>query len=223
MYVYCFNARTSRLTSRLQNFLPDLKSHLLGRLLGIPYDGDESQYSIQDLADVNIIGERLYTHKVLRVNYTTYDVLRDQDTLNTRTHPDFMVLAHEDEEETSAHPYWYGRIISIFHAEVRHVGPKSKNRTKIHRMEFVWVRWFGRDLSHRAGWKHRRLHRVGFIDASEPDSGAFGFLDPAEIIRGAHLIPAFHYGRTKHLLSPSVARHFDAEKDEDYIYYYVNS
>ncbi|KAJ7119056.1 hypothetical protein C8R44DRAFT_878566 [Mycena epipterygia] len=108
----------------LTNFLPDLKSHLLGRLLGIPYDGDESQYSIQDLADVNIIGEHLYTHKVLRINYTTYDVLRDQDTLNTRTHPDFMVLAHEDEEQSSPHPYWYGRIISIFHAKVRHVGPK---------------------------------------------------------------------------------------------------
>ncbi|KAJ7127990.1 hypothetical protein C8R44DRAFT_979464 [Mycena epipterygia] len=185
--------------------------------------GDESQYSIQDLVDVNIIGERLYTHKVLRINNTTYDVLRDQDTLNTRTHPDFMVVAHKDEDKFSAHPYWYRRIISIFHAEVRHVGPKSKNRSKIHHMEFVWVRWFGRDLSHHVGWKHRRLHCVGFLNASEPDSGAFDFLDPAEIIRGAHLIPAFHYGRTKDLLALSVAHHFDADKDEDYVYYYVNS
>ncbi|KAJ7175671.1 hypothetical protein C8R46DRAFT_1030706 [Mycena filopes] len=28
--------------SALENFLPELKSHLLGRLLGIPYEADES-------------------------------------------------------------------------------------------------------------------------------------------------------------------------------------
>jgi hypothetical protein len=195
---------------------------LLARLLRIPYSGDENDFSDQDLADVNIIRERLYTHKLLRVNYTTYDLRRDQDTLNTRTHPDFMVLAHEDEEESSAHPYWYGRIVGIFHADVRHVGPKSKNTTKIHRMEFLWVRWFGRDMQHKAGWLAKHLHRVGFIDASVPDTAAFGFLDPAEVIRAAHLIPAFHYGRTTELLAPSIARHFDAENNEDYRYYYVN-
>ncbi|KAJ7678371.1 hypothetical protein B0H17DRAFT_899780, partial [Mycena rosella] len=57
-----------------QDFLPKLKSHLLSRLLGVAYDGDETRYSIQDLADVNIVRERLYTHKLLRVNFTTYDV-----------------------------------------------------------------------------------------------------------------------------------------------------
>lgn len=208
---------------RPQDFLPKLKSHLLGRLLGVAYDGDETEYSLQDLADVNIVGERLYTHKVLRVNYTTYDVRRDEDTLNPRTHPDFMVLAHEEEDEESAHPFWYGCIISIFHAEVRHVGPRSKNSSKIHRMELLWVRWFGRDIEHPGGWRFKRPHRLGFLDASEPDSGAFGFLDPAEVIRAVHLSPAFHYGRTSRLLVPSVARLFDGEDHKDYAYYYVTS
>ncbi|KAJ7663516.1 hypothetical protein B0H17DRAFT_873532, partial [Mycena rosella] len=58
----------------LVDFLPKLKSHLLSQLLGVAYDGDETSYSIQDLADVNIVRERLYTHKLLRVNFTTYDV-----------------------------------------------------------------------------------------------------------------------------------------------------
>ncbi|KAF7328374.1 GLOBIN domain-containing protein [Mycena venus] len=185
----------------LLNFLPDLKSHLLGRLLKIPYSGDENQFSKQDLADVNIVQNKLYTHKLLRINYTTYDLGRDKDTLNTRTHPDIMVLAHEDEDESSSHPYWYGRIVGIFHVEVRHVGPRSKNTAKIRRMDFVWVRWFGRDMDHAAGWNAKRLHRVGFLDASDPDSGAFG---------------------TSDLLAPSIARHFDAENQEDYRYYYVN-
>ncbi|KAF7335684.1 GLOBIN domain-containing protein [Mycena venus] len=140
-----------------KDFLPNLKAHLLNRLLEKPYDGDETQYSLQELADVNIIGERLYTHKVMRINFTTYDCLRDSDTLNPRTRPDFIVQAHEDEDEAATHPYWYGRIIGIFHASVRHVGPLSKNRTKVHWMEFLWVRWFGRDLSHPGGWKYKRL------------------------------------------------------------------
>ncbi|KAJ6549892.1 hypothetical protein B0H19DRAFT_857319, partial [Mycena capillaripes] len=203
-----------------EDLLPRLKSHLLGRLLDVPYDGDEIEYSLQDLADVNIVGERLYTHKVLRVNHTRYDVRRDEDRLNPRTHPDFMVLAHEDEDDTTAHPYWYGRIISIFHASVRHVGPRSKSRSKIHRMAFLWVRWFGRDLTCPGGWLFKRPHGIGFVDASQPDSGAFGFLDPAEIIRAAHLVPAFHYERTSALLGPSVARIFDGDNDEDYVYYY---
>jgi hypothetical protein len=88
-----------------------------------------------------------------------------------------MVLAREDEEESMSHPYWYGRILGIFHAEVRHIGSKSKTGGKVQRMEFLWVRWFGRDLSYRAGWKYKCLHRVGFLDANKPDSGAFGFFD----------------------------------------------
>ena len=200
----------------------DLKSHLLARLLDLSYDGDEHQFSRQDLADVTIQQERLYTHKIMRINYTTYDTHRDQDTVNTRTHPDFMVLAHEEEEESSAHPYWYGRVLGIFHAEVRHVGPRSKTEGRPQRMEFLWVRWFGRDMTRPGGWKYKRPHRIGFLDATDPDSGAFGFVDPAAIIRAAHIIPAFHYGRTKELLGRSVARHFDAEDDEDYAFYYVN-
>ncbi|KAJ7023894.1 hypothetical protein C8F04DRAFT_969636 [Mycena alexandri] len=189
----------------LKNFLPDLKAHLLGRLLDIPYDGDETQFSLQDLADVTIMRERIYTHKILRVNYTTYDAQRDQDTLNTSSHPDFMAFAHEEEDD-NPHPYWYGRIIGIFHADVRHVGARSKTGGRPQRMEFLWVRWFGRDIDHVAGWATKRLHRVGFV---EPDQGAFGFLDPAQVLRGSHLIPAFHHGRTTELLGSSIARHFD--------------
>jgi hypothetical protein len=133
-----------------------------------------------------------------------------------------MVLAHEDEQDSSAHPYWYGRVLGIFHADIRHVGPNSKTGGKPQRMEFLWVRWFGCDMTHIGGWKTRRLHRVGFLDAADPDSGAFGFLDPAEVLRAAHLIPAFHFGWTFEYLGASVARIFHGDKQQDYVYYYVN-
>jgi hypothetical protein len=78
-------------------------------------------------------------------------------------------------------------------------------------------------IEHPGGWRFKRPHRLGFLDASEPDRGAFGFLDPAEVIRTVHLSPAFHDGCTSRLLVPSVARLFDGEDHKDYAYYYFTS
>ena len=50
-----------------------------------------------------------------------------------------------------------------------------------------------------------KLDRIGYVCEDDP-SGAFGFLDPALVVRACHLIPAFAYGRTTSLLGPSVAR-----------------
>jgi hypothetical protein len=143
-------------------------------------------------------------------------VRRAQDSLNPRTHADFMVLSHEDQNSAMPHPYWYGRIVGIFHAQVRHIGPRSKS-TEIQRIDFLWVRWFGRDMDYHAGWKRKRLHRLGFMS----DDGAFGFLDPNQIIRGVHLIPGFALGRTSMYLGPSIARQ-DSENDKDWYRYYIN-
>jgi hypothetical protein len=195
-----------------------LKSHILGRLTDRPYTGDEDQFSKDEMRTVTFIANRIYQHKVLHVNYTTYDVRRAQDSLNPRTHSDFMVLAHEDDDENTAHPYWYGRIIGIFHAYVRHTGPASKT-SDAQQIDFLWVRWHGRDPTYRSGFKVKRLHRVGFIDST--DEGAFGFLDPNEIIRAVHLIPAFRHGKTFELLGPSIARQ-PKEEDEDWRLFYVN-
>ena len=86
-------------------------------------------------------------------------------------------------------------------------------------MEFLWVRWFGYDLNHHAGWAARRLHCIGFIPSEDP--GAFGFLDPKDVIRGVHLILGYAYGVTAELLLPSIGRH-PQENDVDWVYYYMN-
>jgi hypothetical protein len=126
-----------------------------------------------------------------------------------------MLLSHDKE----THPYWYARVIGIFHVDVIHTGPLSKSPHK-QRIDFLFIRWFGRDLDHRAGWQARRLHRVGFLDAEQP--GAFGFLDPAVVIRGVHMIPGFAYGTCTDLLSParSVAR-LPLNEVQDWRCYYV--
>ncbi len=62
-------------------------------------------------------------------------------------------------------------------------------------MNFICVRWhrLDPDPRYRFNWKSRRLLWIGFIDhtAMENTSPAFGFIDPENIIRGVHLIPAF--------------------------------
>ena len=89
---------------------------------------------------VHIVNNKIYSSQLLRVNYTTYNVRRDQDSVNTRTHPDIMVLSCEDDPR--AHPYWYTRVLGIFHLRVLHLDPSAMNHSVQH-MEVLWVQWFG--------------------------------------------------------------------------------
>jgi hypothetical protein len=164
---------------------------------------------------LKLVNDRIYRHKVLRINYTTYNVRRSQDSLNPRTHGDIMVLSQDDSD---SHPYWYARIVGIFHAMVVKTGPKSKSREP-KKMEFLFVRWFGLDDEEIGGWKAKNLHQIGFV--KDDSDAAFGFVDPADVVRAVHLIPRFAQGRTKDMLGPSIARSL-LDKDEDWVRYYVN-
>ena len=70
---------------------------------------------------------------------------------------------------------------------------------------------------------------VSVTDSGDPhatgcetdDRGAFGFLDPSLVIRSAHIIPSYGYGKTQKLMGPSLMRRA-SEGDEDWILYTVN-
>jgi hypothetical protein len=51
-------------------------------LLNRDYDGDEARISDTEQNTVRIVDNQIYSAKALRVNYTTYDVQRDQDSMN---------------------------------------------------------------------------------------------------------------------------------------------
>lgn len=194
-----------------------MKDHLLARLLNHTFDGDETPFSDEERRAVHIVDNRIYSAKVLRVNYTTYDVRRDQDSMNPRTHADVMVLSRES--GPNAHPYWYARILGVFHVRVVHLGPAATNRSVQH-IEFLWVRWFGMAPGHRYGSKAARLPKVGFVPDSDPL--AFGFLDPSLVIRGCHLIPAFNEGRTSDLLTAILTAGRPAGEADDWVAFFVN-
>jgi len=97
-----------------------------------------------------------------------------------------------------AQPYWYAHVIGIFHGLVSSSHRDVKNRS-LHPMKFLWVQWFGMEPGRYChGFRYARLPKIGFVEST--DEYAFTFLDPAQVIRGAHLIPAFSEGHTSTLL-----------------------
>ena len=116
---------------------------------------------------------------------------QDQDSLNMCNNADIMVLRCKNEENPDAHPYWYGRIIGIFHAYIDYQGPGSCSSKDFQEMEFLWVWWLGHDLSndYHKGWMSHCLLQVSFMDCE--NNLAFRFLNPAFIVQAIHLIPCF--------------------------------
>jgi len=192
---------------------------LLARLHKITYDGDEHDFSDTDCDTILFTNNKIFEHSILRVNYTTYDLRREQDTINPHTRADIMVLAHEDEH---THPYWYARVIKIFHVNVEYREHHVTVRTPPTHMDILFVRWFRRDIS-PAGWAAKRLQRLEFFDEdSLPD--VFGFLDPDSVIRGVHLIPAFNFETTNELIGPMFTQQKSDSCGElfDWRFYYLN-
>ncbi|KAJ3540172.1 hypothetical protein NMY22_g4410 [Coprinellus aureogranulatus] len=208
----------------LTNFYDDLRSHLLARLLQHEQHYSDAEFTTRQLNRVVMDTKAIYRHKVLRINYTTYDMLRMQDSINPRTeHNDIMVLANESDSVLGfrPHPYWYARVIGIYHIDVSLLDEDCQNIVKEEvRIDFLWVRWFARPKN-SIGFEDHRLQQVAFIDTDLENSGAFGFIDPADVIRAVHMIPAFSGGRTGEYMGKSIARHH-REKDTDYAYYNVN-
>ena len=159
-------------------------------------------------------------------HYTTYDMQCAQDSFNPRNHCDFMALAPSSNEgPASGHPFVYGRILGIFHAYVRYAEAGLRTQHEYRQVDFLWVRWFRLDSTFDAGWDSRRHFCLQFIPSSMP--GAFGFMDPSDVLRSVHAIPAFAYGRTSKLLPYrySIGRQ-PRELDEyhkEWKFYFVNT
>ena len=195
--------------------MQNLKDHLLSRLVGLDYNGDEWIFTPNERNNIEFTNlNSVVESKLLRINYTTYDIRRDYDTIRTRD-GDVVMISSRDEQ----HPFWYARVIRAFHIQV-HFCPDGVSWSK-HRMEVLWVHWLGIDQKNKWGFKEARLPKIGFVP-DRADCIPFGFLDPSLVIRGCHLIPAFLEGRTSELLQEgsSLAR-LPGEVD-DWAGFYVN-
>ncbi|KAI0027619.1 hypothetical protein K488DRAFT_60899 [Vararia minispora EC-137] len=173
-----------------------------------------------DLREIEIHNDTIYRHQTIAVNYMSYDVCQERDLVHvkmpTNAHCDIMMRAQDVEADTSVHrhPYRYTRVHGVYHANVFLPGNMRPQCT-----EFLFVRWFRIDTTQQGGPRTKRLDRVSFVDARL--GPAFGFLDPAEIVRACHLLPAFAKGKTRDLLSVA-SQLQDFTDGQDWKYYYVS-
>ena len=176
-------------------------------------------FSDDEKNSIRIRNNIIYRLSTLRVNYTTYDMRRDFDTINPRTHP--FVMVPSPETETGAHPFWYAAILGVFHADIQHACNEARD-FRFRRMEFLWVRWLGVVPGPLFGRKCAELPKIGFVPDS--DEFAFGFLDPSLVVRGCHLIPSFMDGKSQDLLTtkgPSLGHVGTNSEEGDWANYYV--
>ena len=193
-----------------KDFTVKLKDHLLARILNKQYDAELPTFTTKDRDELYIAEDRLEQRYCMSVYHTTYNLRRGKDRVNMRNQSHVMTLSQD-----GTHPYAYARVLGIFRLDVLH-GPTMSSET---RMDVVWVRWFKIDETHRAGWKSKRLYRITFVPAL--DGGAFGFLDPDDVVRRSHLLPGFNLGHRTH--SPSdPASVWDPDAESDWKTYYVN-
>lgn len=144
----------------------------------------------------------------MRVLYTTYDLRRAVDIIDIKSRPNVLAPAHYSQGTEVQHPFWYAKVLGIFHSKV------SFDQKPHQRMDYLWVRWYAWETSSPGGWSSKVLDRLTFDDRDHQ----FGFLDPAVVIRGIHLIPAWDHGRTN--------EYFDntqfVPEEGDWVYHYVN-
>ena len=187
-----------------------LKDHLLARILNKQYKTEAPTFADKDQNALYIRSNRLEQQYTMSVYYTTYDLRWGRDKVNMRGRSHVMALSQD-----GVHPYVYAQVLGIYRLYVLH-GPTMVDETK---MDVLWVRWFKIDKTHRASWKAKWLYRIKFVPSLE--DGAFGFLDPEDIICGTHLIQGFHHGH-RHPSPNDPVSVWDHKKESDWQTYYVN-
>jgi hypothetical protein len=174
-----------------QDTIPKLKQHLLPRILGrLGYSSAEAVKKC-DWMNVAFLEGRIFSHKLMKIHYTTYDIRPEKDVIHLETPQCHVMLLDPDNGGELEHPYRYARVIGIFHANVSYVGqlPDGTSSYASHQIDFCWAHWYT--------W-HKALDEFALERASPHPLNspvALGFFDPIQILRAVHLIPQFSLKR----------------------------
>ena len=199
--------------------MPKLKQYLIPHILSKLQSQGDRVLPLPDINPNNVLfkPDRIYHHNIMRINYTTYDVRRSQDVVNASTsHHNVMVLASGMDDLASDHPFRYARVLGVYHVNTVYTGPGMINYELL-RLNFLWVRWYRTVDAIKTGWGTRKLDILRFIPMAEYN--AFGFLDPSDVLRACHVIPAFDRGR---LHADGRGLSSLAQDSSDWKAYYVN-
>ena len=213
----------------LQHFFPKLREHLLHRIQTSPlWEG--GPFNIRTASSTgsshNTHGNAcdfvffkkdcMYHHKLVRFHFTTYDVHRGTNIVNPGTcRCNIMLLADDVEGSGNLHHFLYAQVLGASHANVIYAGPGMQD-FEAHRFDFLWVQWFEVVDPASSGWSSSKLDLVHFPPMNEGDS--FGFVDPKDVLRGCHIIPAFAKGKRQET-AVNLSRY--AKDSKDYNQYYI--
>ncbi|KAF8835303.1 hypothetical protein BDN67DRAFT_871601, partial [Paxillus ammoniavirescens] len=209
------------------DFILKLKTHLLPRIRQLhseePCDEAEATTAAPQQSPMSNAGQLplpmlnhiilkancMYRHRILCVNYTTYNLQRQTDMVNPGTsHRHIMPLSPAG---IGGHHFRYARVLGTYHANIIYTGSNSRDY-RPHRIEFLWVHWFEL-IPGPLGWAHTALDRLWLAPVDADDT--FGFIDPADMLRCCHLIPAFTDGHANEATSEGLL-------SNEWRYYYVN-
>ena len=71
-----------------------LKDHLLSRLLTLDFNGDERPFTPEQRNELRLLNlDRVIESKILRINYTSYDIRRAYDSLRSDCRSFLMTLS----------------------------------------------------------------------------------------------------------------------------------
>lgn len=208
-----------------------------------------SEPSEHDLSNIYFQSDTIYRHNILQIPYTTYDCRQDVDTINPHTsRRDIMCLAAtpstsgpgserepspgpssssrvvESEGELSPGPladYVYGRVLGIFHGNIMYRGSGSLDYRR-RRFDFLWVRRYSvvpTDPDGENSWSSKRLDCVTIDPVVE--AASCDFLNPSDVLRGAHIIPRFSLGARYHSEENQIFSKA-AQDHLDWAEYYIN-
>ncbi|TEB23227.1 hypothetical protein FA13DRAFT_1640158, partial [Coprinellus micaceus] len=177
-------------------FLRHLKAHLLPRILRAmdpKIDDKTLQEDLRYLDSSNIVfkDDRIYTHRIMRIKYTTYDTRRDEDIIHLDTdQSNVMILNPTYSRGSPSHPFSYGKVIGILHANMGYVGSIGRQGAEydFYPLEFVWIR---RYEVHPASGDFE-LDQAEILPIDTPASHCF--VDPSDILRACHMVPNFDKG-----------------------------
>jgi hypothetical protein len=157
--------------------------------------------------------ESIYRHKIIRFNFTTYDMRRGTDIVKPEG-PRCNIMLLADGSDPSNHHFLYARVLGAYHANVMYSGPGMQG-FETRSLHFLWVRWYEVVHPESSGWNDSTLDMVRFPPMHEDTS--FGFVDLNDVLRGCHILPAFAKG--KRTANINVSR--CAKDSKDYLLYYV--
>lgn len=158
---------------------------------------------------------RIFVHKLLRLNFTSYDVRREGDVIHVDTAQCNVMALNENFDSKTwgiEHAYIYAKVLGVYHVNASFVGilPDGTRRFATHRIDLLWVHWY--DFVPAKG--EFDLDRVTPSPFNSKQS--LGFMDPSDALRGVHLIPQFTHGKLQNLRSRHV------KTDDLWKSYYIN-